>query len=288
MGSPPLSTKMVDVQAMPTMWPESMPALVRTDRRLQIAEGQIFPKVNVFADSSHFQELLDRSVSGDNHQSSLASLFENRQKNAVSLLRQQLDTLTVERLEAERQQMHILEENVYDPLFAVDGCSLSGESPPTYDQYVGDDGPRSWSSIPGSELSEMEGDIPAEYWRDRARGFAKLLSDSVHREEILTEKLNEFTSIPLPAKPLEELRQHVHRFDDILRFTLRKAPVVVGHQVRFNFCIIEFHQFQHAFGRQTKVMSFVPSLCWSGLQHVGCILCRRIYILIKTTCLSTA
>ncbi|XP_024390977.1 histidine kinase 5 isoform X2 [Physcomitrium patens] len=245
------SAKMVDVQAMPGLWPESTQAVMLDRRRRHTTDLQaagttgrhVVSKENTFIDSEHFKELLDRSCSADSQQASLARLYEDRQDNAVNLLKQQLETLNSARLEAERRQIQIMEESYYEPMYNVgDGSTLSEDSP-RYEHFLGDDGPGSWSSIPGSDSCsvEMEGDSfgPAEYWRDRARGYAKLLTDSIRREEQLVEKLNEYASMPPPSwQPIEEIRTQLHRFDNFLRFSLRKAPVVIGHQdsdLRYRF-----------------------------------------------------
>lgn len=170
---------------------------------------QSFPKEGTFIDSDHFMELLERSGSGDSHLASLMRLYEDRQVNAVNLLKQQLETLNSARLEAERRQTQIMEENFYEPMYAVGEGSTLSEDSPRYEHYLGDDGPGSWSSVPGSDTCslEMEGDSfgPAEYWRDRARSYAKLLTDSIRREEQLVEKLNEYASMP-PSnwQPIED------------------------------------------------------------------------------------
>ena len=243
------AAEMVDIQPQPSrfgwLWPESTAQAMMLDRRSRrtvdpegagVRERHLGAKGNTFVDSEHFSELLDRSSSGEYHQASLVRLYEDRQVNAVNLLKQQLETLNAARLETEQRQLQIMEASVYEPMFDLgEGSTLSGDSP-RYEHFLGDDGPGSWSSVPASDCCsvDMEGDSfgPAEYWRERARGYSKLLSDSIRREEILVQKLNEYASLP-PAtwQPIEEIRQHLHRFDNFLRFSLRKAPVVIGHQV---------------------------------------------------------
>lgn len=246
MGSELVSAAdMVDVQPMPGLWPESAQALMMDRRSRHSADAKgievhLLSKENTFVDSDHFMELFDRSGSGDSHHASLVRLYEDRQVNAMNLLKQQLETLNAARLEAEQRQMQIMEESFCEPLYTVGEGSTLSEDSPRYDHFLGDDGPGSWSSVPGSESCsvEMEGDSfgPAEYWRDRARGYAKLLTDSIRREEVLIQKLNEYASLPPQAwEPIEELRRQLHRFDNFLRFSLRRAPVVIGHQVRLQF-----------------------------------------------------
>lgn len=241
----PEPAEMVDVQPMPGLWPESTQALMvdrrsgHTSARTGLMERHLLARENTFVDSDHFMELLDRSGSGESQQASLVRLYEDRQVNAVNLLKQQLETLNAARLEAEQRQIQIMEESLYEPLYNVGEGSTVSEDSPRYEHFLGDDGPGSWSSVPGSESCsvEMEGDSfgPAEYWRDRARGYAKLLSESIRREEVLIQKLNEYASLsPQAWQPIEELHQQLHRFDNFLRFSLRKAPVVIGHQVRLS------------------------------------------------------
>lgn len=242
----------VQVIIMPPMWPDSIQAMVRLDRRSRIVDpreasflnestefGQLWPKETTFADSTHFEELLDRSGSGVTHQTSLFRLYEDRQNNAVQLLKQQLDTLNMQRQEAERRQIQIMEESFYENTsMYMSEVSMANDESPHFESYFGgDDGPASWSSVAPSDscTSEMEASMgseaSADYWKERARGYAKLLTESIRREEILIEKLSECTTLPCASQPLEELRQQLHRFDNFLRFTLRKAPVVIGHQV---------------------------------------------------------
>jgi hypothetical protein len=191
-------------------------------------------KEYAFADSDHLHELIEQSESGEIQKSSLAQLYENRQAHAVSLLNEQLQTLNMQRLEAQRLQVQILDDQLYESSYnPEDGWNVSEESLPRSDLFIGDDGPGSWSSLPTSECStsELEGDHSVEYWRDRARGFSKLLAESIRREEILEKRLQEFTSAASPMQNLEELGLQLNRFDDFLRFCLKKAPIIIAHQV---------------------------------------------------------
>jgi signal transduction histidine kinase len=194
-----------------------------------------------FADSDHLHELIEQSESGELQNSSLAQLYENRQAHAVSLLNEQLQTLNMQRLEAQRLQVQILDDQLYESSYnPEDGWNVSEESLPRSDLFIGDDGPGSWNSLPTSECStsELEGDHSVEYWRDRARGFSKLLAESIRREEILEKRLQEFTSAASPMQHLEELGLQPNRFDDFLRFCLKKAPIIIAHQdaeLRYRF-----------------------------------------------------
>ncbi len=108
-------------------------------------------------------------------------------------------------------------------------------------------------------------------WRERARALSKLLSESTKREAVLSAKLEALstlqkritttaTSPPSPPPPpsswlqqqphLEhkQLRQQQQRdnmrrcCDSYLRFALRTAPIVVGHQVCTKFPTPLAHQ----------------------------------------------
>jgi hypothetical protein len=210
-------------------------------KEVEKGDSQLFSKEYAFADPDHFHELVSRSESGEAYKSSLARLYEDKQANAMSLLNEQLEALKMQRFEAEKLQGQILNEQLYESSYnPEDGCGVSDESPPRSDVFPGDDGPGSWSSLPTSECSitELEGDHSAEYWRDRARGFSKMLSESIRREELLEKKLQEFTSGPPAIQPLEELGLLPNRFDEFLRFCLKKAPIIVAHQVFFFFLFL--------------------------------------------------
>lgn len=253
----PLSAKNVVVAAMRSAWPvtaqlpEHFLRLRNSDvaTRLQDGPDEANPAADggrqdtkfehTFADSDHFAEILDQSVAARSHQASLVKIYEARQNNAVALLRQQLDILNLEILEAEQRQLQILEENSFELQYG--NCESlpgeEGESPPAYDGYLGDDGPRSWSSVPGSDCcssSEIDGDAGADFWRDRARALTKLLAESIRREKLLMQKLNKYTSCPPTAEPFDEIYEQVKKLDEYLRFSLRRAPIVVGHQVWWN------------------------------------------------------
>jgi hypothetical protein len=210
-------------------------------KEVEKGDRQLFSNEFAFADPDHFHELVSRSESGEAYKSSLARLYEDKQANAMSLLNEQLETLKMQRFEAEKLQGQILNEQLYESSYnPEDGCGVSDESPPRSDVFPGDDGPGSWSSLPTSECSitELEGDHSAEYWRDRARGFSKMLSESIRREELLEKKLQEFTSGPPAMQPSEELGLLPNRFDEFLRFCLKKAPIIVAHQdvdLRYRF-----------------------------------------------------
>jgi hypothetical protein len=248
----PLSAKKFVVSAMPSAWPVTA-QLPEHFLRLRVndvatrkqdgpdednpaADGgrQDTKFEHTFADSDHFAEILDQSVAARSHQASLVKVYEARQNNAVTLLRQQLDILNLEILEAEQRQLQILEENSFELQYSESLLGEEGDSPPAYDGYLGDDGPRSWSSVPGSDCcssSELDGDPGADFWRDRARALTKLLAESIRREKLLMHKLNKYTSCPPAAEPFDEIYEQVKKLDEYLRFALRRAPIVVGHQV---------------------------------------------------------
>ncbi|CAI0438640.1 unnamed protein product [Linum tenue] len=69
------------------------------------------------------------------------------------------------------------------------------------------------------------------YWKARAANLEKLLEASVHREQILVEKLEEnMKELEGQGSPVEELSQILKRADNFLHFVLQNAPVVIGHQ----------------------------------------------------------
>ncbi|CAM8910007.1 unnamed protein product [Rhodiola kirilowii] len=82
------------------------------------------------------------------------------------------------------------------------------------------------------------------YWKQRALNCEKLLAESVQREKILTEKLEEnIKKLETQSSPMEESSQILKRADNFLHFILQNAPVVIGHQdndLRYRFIYNHF------------------------------------------------
>ncbi|OAE34452.1 hypothetical protein AXG93_2886s1150 [Marchantia polymorpha subsp. ruderalis] len=229
-------------RTMPVMWPENIIHLMSMDRRHQwdpetLAEESLLVRERTFADPERLMELLHTSESGLIQLATLAKQWERRQANAVRLLRQQLDTLNMQRIEAERKHRQILEEQ-WSPRLNSSAYTIKREdgaestSPMEEDEMSSSGGSGSRGSLVGSVSGSFgdEQDGSVEYWKERAKTLDHLLAESLQREQVLLSRLHENLVEPTVSLPLEELQDHLQRLDNFLHFTLRKAPVVVGHQ----------------------------------------------------------
>lgn len=219
-----------------SMWPSTKQAVMKTDQRrqrlqLSIDVEQLLERDITFADEQKFEELMRSSKTAISHQESLARLWKHKQANAVGLLREHLDSLHQRRIESERRKKEILDEHS-ERLFSYDEEMLD---PVTIGEgFVCNSEPASsWSSAldSASSLSEYEGENnSSEYWQEKAKALDALLSESLKREETLAVQIWESLA-ELPSRLSGELHEQFKRFDNFLRFTLRKAPLVLGHQV---------------------------------------------------------
>jgi len=233
---------MVDLQQR-SMWPSTTQALMKTDKRRQLLQPtidleQLLQRDNTYADEQKFEELMRSSKAGISHRESLARLWKNKQANAVGLLREQLDSLQQRRIESERKKKEILDEHAAE---CFSSCQAGDEEmldPVSIGEgFICDsEAASSWSSVPDSvsSLSEYDGVNSSDYWKEKAKALDTLLFESLKREEVLNTKLQE-SALEMNSRLSGELQQQFERFDNFLRFTLRKAPVVFGHQVFSNF-----------------------------------------------------
>lgn len=231
---------MVDLQQR-SMWPSTTQALMKTDKRRQLLQPttdleQLLQRDNTYADEQKFEELMKFSKAGISHRESLARICSLKQANAVGLLREQLDSLQQRRIESERKKKEILDEHAAE---CFSSCQAGDEEmldPVSIGEgFICDsEAASSWSSVPDSvsSLSEYEGVNSTDYWKEKAKALDTLLSESLKREQVLCTKLQESAS-EMNSRLSGELQQQFERFDNFLRFTLRKAPVVFGHQVFF-------------------------------------------------------
>jgi hypothetical protein len=133
---------------MPSMWPRTMQALLRTDRRKKrldpqptginwlgtttttttAATGSVFLKEHTFVDLNHLQVLLKPASSEEesdqilppqqhssNQQVALRELYSDKQAKSLSLLQQKLRFLNIQRQEAERELLLEDQALVYEP-----------------------------------------------------------------------------------------------------------------------------------------------------------------------------
>lgn len=189
-------------------------------------------------DFKRLSELTNYSEKGSSQLAYLVKNWEYKQANAVRLLKEELDSLSKQRQEAEIKELEILEEHRFEPE------SFGGEKRPVsildevYDIWP------NFSRIKSDIVVQNKRvEIDAEYdtvvyWKQRALHLEKLLEASTQREQILMEKLQEsITSFERQSSPVEELSQILKRADNFLHFVLQNAPVVIGHQVSDHGCI---------------------------------------------------
>ena len=223
-----------------SMWPATKQALMKTDQRRQRLQPtsdleQLLERDNTFADEQKFEELMRFSKIAISHQESLARLWKNKQANAVGLLREQLDSLEQRKIESERKKKEIQDEHAAERFYSYADGDEEMLDPVTIGEgfICNSETASSWSSVPDSASSlsdQYEGENSSEFWREKAKALDTLLSESLKREETLSMKLQQQLE-ELPTRLSGELHEQFKRFDNFLRFTLRKAPVVFGHQV---------------------------------------------------------
>ncbi|KAL7111273.1 hypothetical protein ACP275_05G078200 [Erythranthe tilingii] len=181
-------------------------------------------------DLKHLIELTNYGDKGNCQLANLIKNWEHKQANDVRLLKEEIDSLSKQRQEAELKKLEILEER--------DACS--GDKRPI--------------SIPDEDLiiEEKKMEIDAEcdsvvvHWKEQ-RGehdLEKLLEASLQRERVLLEKLQEsIANLETQSSPVEELSLLLTRADNFLHFVLQNAPVVIGHQdkeLRYRFMFNHF------------------------------------------------
>jgi hypothetical protein len=226
----------MDIEALSSMWPEdidsSKPYVEKPVGDQDMLEEVTIVEGPTIVDFHHLVELTNYTDRGSSQLAHLVQHWEYKQANAVRLLREELDILNKQREEVELKKLEILED------FRFEEERYSGDKrqisilDEIFDIYQ--DIPRRKSDI---IVQSKRIDIDAEfdtvaYWKQRVVHLEKLLEASVHREELLTEKLQEsIQNLEKQSSPVEELTQILKRADNFLHFVLQNAPVVIGHQV---------------------------------------------------------
>lgn len=245
----------MDIEVLPSMWPEDIGSDVGKQFNVEKPgkDQDMLQEVNIAEEPTivDFKRLLELTNYTDKGSSQLAYLvkhWEYKQANAVRLLREELDNLSRQRQEAELKQLEILEEHRFEE-----------------DRYGGDKRPISildevydiWLDVPRRKndiiVQSKRVEIDAEYdtvkyWKQRTVHLERLLEASVHREHVLSEKLEEsIKNLERQSSPVEELSQILKRADNFLHFVLQNAPVVIGHQdkeLRYRFIYNHFPSLQ--------------------------------------------
>lgn len=230
----------MDVEVLSSMWPEYMnEAGEQFNIEKPGTDQDMLEEVTINEDTTivDFKRLLELTNYSEKGSSQLAHLVKNwefKHKNAVRLLREELENLNKQQQESELKKLEILEQHRFEeegyggdkrPISILDVDNLS---------YVWNDVPRRKNDV---IVQDKRLEIDAEYdsilyWKQRALHLEKLLESSIQREQILVEKLQEsIENLERQSSPVEELSQVLKRADNFLHFVLQNAPVVIGHQV---------------------------------------------------------
>ncbi|XVE97288.1 hypothetical protein REPUB_Repub03eG0006800 [Reevesia pubescens] len=245
----------MDIEVLSSMWPEDIEHEAGKQFNVEKPRGDqdMLEEVTIveeptIVDFQHLLELTNYTDKGSSQLAYLVKHWEFKQANAVRLLREELDNLSRQRQESELKKLEILEEHRFEE-----------------ERYGGDKRPISildevcyiWQEVPRRKtdvvVPSKRVEIDAEYdtviyWKQRAMNLEKLLEASVHREQLLKEKLQEsIKNMEKQSSPVEELSQILKRADNFLHFVLQNAPVVFGHQdkeLRYRFIYNHFPSLQ--------------------------------------------
>ncbi len=188
------------------------------------------PSNNINKQQQHPQQQQGRS--SDGRHGVLRELYSDKQAESLSFMQRELRVLNMQRLEAERELLleddyvsheqqlpynnkctHLgnsnkaaAEEEEHEPLSSRDVCSCEEEEEEEEEDAAaagGRGGAWNLSDSRCMETADEEGRRWAdEYWRERARALAKLLSESIKREAALSAKLSGCTCVPMgPNSP---------------------------------------------------------------------------------------
>ncbi|CAK7354116.1 unnamed protein product [Dovyalis caffra] len=242
----------MDIEALSSMWPEdidsSKPYVEKPVGDQDMLEEVTIAEEPTIVDFHHLVELTNYTDRGSSQLSHLVQHWEYKQANAVRLLREELDILSKQREEVELKKLEILEDFRFEEeRYSGDKRQIS-----ILDEIIDiyQDIPRRKRDI---IVQSKRVDIDAEfdtiaYWKQRAAHLEKLLEASVHREQLLMEKLQDsLQNLEKQSSPIEELTQILKRADNFLHFVLQNAPVVIGHQdkdLRYRFIYNHFPRLQ--------------------------------------------
>ncbi|CAI0438642.1 unnamed protein product [Linum tenue] len=228
----------MEIEVLPSMWPEDIDSEkpYNVERPAGDGEQDMLEEVTIRAAASavdfhHLKALTSYTDRGSHQMSHLMRHWEHQQANAVRLLREELDILSRQREEVELKKLEILEHFQFEE----DNCKRPISILDKHVELYGDGVPRK-KFVDFVVRSDRRVELAAEsdtvaYWKARAANLEKLLEASVHREQILVEKLEEnMKELEGQGSPVEELSQILKRADNFLHFVLQNAPVVIGHQ----------------------------------------------------------
>ncbi|KAL7611110.1 hypothetical protein Lser_V15G13833 [Lactuca serriola] len=238
-----------EVEVLSSTWPEDINeagkkfSVEKPGLHEDMLEDIAFTEEPSIVDFARLVELTSYSEKGSSQLAYLVKNWEYKQENAVRLLREELENLRKQQYEVKLKNLDIFEQH----RFEGDKCPVS----------VLDEGYENFQDVPEKIndviAEEKRVEIDAEYdtviyWKQKALHLGKLLEESVEREHILLEKLEEsIENLEKQSSPVEELSQILKRSDNFLHFVLQNAPVVIGHQdneLRYRFIYNHFPSLQ--------------------------------------------
>ncbi|KAI3698414.1 hypothetical protein L2E82_41942 [Cichorium intybus] len=240
----------LEVEVLSSTWPQDIDEagrkfnLEKPGLHEDVLEDLAFVEEPSIVDFKRLAELTNYSEKGSSQLAYLVKNWEYKQEKAVRLLREELDNLSKQQHEVQLKKQEIFEQHRFKE-----------------ERYGGDKRPVSVSD----EVNEIFQDVPKKindvsvqdkhveidaeydtviYWKQKALHLGKLLEESVQREHILLERLEEsIENLEKQSSPVEELSQILKRADNFLNFVLQNAPVVIGHQdneLRYRFVYNHF------------------------------------------------
>ncbi|KAI3698410.1 hypothetical protein L2E82_41938 [Cichorium intybus] len=239
----------MEVEVLSSMWPEDIDEagkrfnLEKPGLHEDMLEDLAFVEEPSIVDFKRLVELTSYSEKGSSQLAYLVKNWEYKQENAVRLLREELENLSKQQHEVQLKKLEIFEEHRFEESYVGDKrpVSVLGEG---YEIFQ--DVPKKRNDF---VVQDKRVEIDAEYdtviyWKQKALHLGKLLEESVQREHILLEKLEEsIENLEKQSSPVEELSQILKRADNFLHFVLQNAPVVIGHQdneLRYRFIYNHF------------------------------------------------
>ncbi|CAI9277619.1 unnamed protein product [Lactuca saligna] len=241
--------KDTEVEVLSSTWPEDINeagkkfSVEKPGLHEDMLEDVAFTEEPSIVDFARLVELTSYSEKGSSQLAYLVKNWEYKQENAVRLLREELENLRKQQHEVKLKNLDIFEQHRFE-----------GDKHPV---SVLDEGYENFQDVPEKKNDVIAEDkrveIDAEYdtviyWKQKALHLGKLLEESVEREHILLEKLEEsIENIEKQSSPVEELSQILKRSDNFLHFVLQNAPVVIGHQdneLRYRFIYNHFPSLQ--------------------------------------------
>ncbi|KAI3910178.1 hypothetical protein MKW92_026714 [Papaver armeniacum] len=216
-----------------SMWPEDVDEVGRkfNIEKPGLDQGMLERIANtedaLMVDFKQLFELTSFSEKGSIQLNNLVKDWEQKQNNAVRLLKEEHAILIKRRQESELRKLDIQEEHRFDE-------TILGDKRPASifegDYDIWEAAPRRrQDTVVQAKRVEVDAEFDTvKYWKLKA----EQLEESLQREQALEEKLQEnIKLLETQASPVEELSQVLKRADNFLHFVLQNAPVVMGHQV---------------------------------------------------------